>query len=66
MKYRIYYVDVPYEVDEYLKNNFGMNYNEVRYHPDKDYAYSCSTVDEEQMLILRLKFNDIELHPVNE
>ena len=71
MKYRLFYIDQPFQVDLFIIKNLGLVYGEEYKHPFREYEYptlfSCVILDEEQLLILKLTVGkEIKAFPVEE
>jgi len=65
MKYRIFYIDNPIDVDEYLLDKFNLKYDSRARHPRLIEPCLCITLDSEQGILLKLLFQDsIILYPI--
>jgi len=67
MKYKLFFVDQPHQVDNFLMKNLGMMYNETSYHPRTLLHFACVTLDEEQLLMMKLAIEqNCTAYPVEE
>jgi hypothetical protein len=72
MKYRLFFTDAPRELDAFLRTDFNIWYNETALYPgrsafaDEDHPVpiNCVRLDEEQAMIVRLRFGNIRLHKI--
>jgi len=65
MKYRIFYIDNPIDVNEYLLDKFNLKYDSTARHPQLIEPCLCITLDSEQAILLKLLFQySIILYPM--